>query len=684
MHRGPQGVRLIALEGRKTGLVAAVQQVTDEDEELVLISAGGQVIRTDTKSVNRYSSQARGVIVMRLAEGDSVAAICCLPSGAGGPRCHRRQWRPPARRQRTRGRGAGTTARHDRLRRTGDRVYADQYEIYHGNANPELARKIARYLASEPGRAEVFEFANENIFVRILDNVREKDVFLVQPTSRPVNKSIMELLIMIDAFKRASAGRITAVVPYYAYGRSDKKDQPRVPITARLVADMISVAGADRMLTMDLHQGQIQGFFNIPVDELTAVHLLSRYFLDQQLEDVVVVTDLGFAKRARAFAELLDAPLAIVEKRRHGNLDRAEVINVIGDVRGRRAIIVDDEIDTAGTLIEITRALEKEGVHEIYACATHGVLSDPAIERIAASNLREVDHHRHGPAPGRQAHRPDQVLSVAPLIGEAIRRIHRGESVGALFSSEVSFTQEMLLWEDGVDGLQGIDANRPTTAMTHPGATTTYHQPLTRIGGCLTATTRRRMSLQLHRPDGKGGLEVRTGTEESYRATLRSSRWGAALRVAAAGAPQPGDEPHLDGAGGDLLAGPRAGHLRAHRGRVRRRPVGDSSREPRPARRRPGKIMRRILICSGVLGLGTALVFAAAALTANLFPNGTLVSSGWNGPMTRGGWGVAVPRSHVRGRPRPGVPAIARRHRRARLGLRRGHARTLTRVRGQP
>ena len=162
----------------------------------------------------------------------------------------------------------------------------------------------------------MFEFANENIFVKILDNVREKDVFLVQPTCSPVQKSIMELLIMIDAFKRASAGRITAVVPYYAYGRSDKKDQPRVPITARLVADMISVAGADRLLTMDLHQGQIQGFFNIPVDELTAVHLLSNYFIHKDLRDLVVVTDLGFAKRARTFAELLDAPLAIIEKRR--------------------------------------------------------------------------------------------------------------------------------------------------------------------------------------------------------------------------------------------------------------------------------------------------------------------------------------------------------------------------------
>src|ERR671918_2103289 len=267
---------------------------------------------------------------------------------------------------------------------------SDQFDLYTGNANPELSRKIARYLGRELGRAEVFEFANENIFVRIEDNARDRDVFLVQPTCSPVQKSIMELLIMIDAFKRASAGRITAVVPYYAYGRSDKKDQPRVPITARLIADMITVAGADRVLTMDLHQGQIQGFFNIPVDELTAVHMLSRYFIDKGLDDVVVVTDLGFAKRARAFAELLNAPLAIIEKRRVGNLDRAELMNVIGQVRGKRVVIVDDEIDTAGTLVEIVRALEREGVTEMYACATHGVLSDPAIERIRDSSIREV------------------------------------------------------------------------------------------------------------------------------------------------------------------------------------------------------------------------------------------------------------------------------------------------------
>jgi ribose-phosphate pyrophosphokinase len=345
--------------------------------------------------------------------------------------------------------------------RTGDTL-----DLYTGNANPALARKIGAYLGIHLGRCEVFEFANENIFVKILDNVREHDVYLVQPTCSPVQKSIMELLIMIDAFKRASAGRITAVVPYYAYGRSDKKDQPRVPITARLVADMISVAGADRVLTMDLHQGQIQGFFNIPVDELTAVHLLSNYFINKHLEDVVVVTDLGFAKRARAFAELVDAPLAIVEKRRQDNDDRAEVLNVIGEVKGRRAIVVDDEIDTAGTLTEIVRALEREGVKEIYACATHGILSDPAVDRIRDSILTEVVITDTVSVPPARHLRKIKVLSVAPLIGEAISRIHRGESVGALFTSEQGRFQEMLLWgeEDRDDPLRGSEAG-----MIHAG-----------------------------------------------------------------------------------------------------------------------------------------------------------------------------------------------------------------------
>jgi ribose-phosphate pyrophosphokinase len=324
--------------------------------------------------------------------------------------------------------------------------------LYAGNSNPALAAKIGRYLGAELGRSEVFEFANENIFVRIVDNVREKDIFLVQPTCKPVQKSIMELLIMIDAFKRASAGRITAVVPYYSYGRSDKKDQPRVPITARLIADMISVAGADRLLTMDLHQGQIQGFFNIPVDELTATHLLSNYFKRKELENAVVVTDLGFAKRARTFAELVGAPMAIIEKRREANDDRAEVVNVIGEVRGKRAIVVDDEIDTGGTMVETAKALEREGALEMYGCATHGVLSEPAIDRIDESAFKEVVITDTIPLTRANHSDKMKVLTVAPLIGEAITRIHRGDSVGALFSSEIQRTQAMLLWGDEDEG----------------------------------------------------------------------------------------------------------------------------------------------------------------------------------------------------------------------------------------
>jgi ribose-phosphate pyrophosphokinase len=299
------------------------------------------------------------------------------------------------------------------------------------------------------GEADVFQFQNENIFVRILENVREQDVFLIQPTCRPVNHSIMELLIMIDAFKRASAGRITAVIPYYSYGRSDKKDQPRVPITARLVADMLTVAGADRVLTMDLHQGQIQGFFSIPVDELTAVDMLARYIIDLETidqEDLVVVSELGFAKKARSFAEKLNAPLAIVEKRRPGNDDQAELKNVIGEVEGKTAVIIDDEINTAGSLIETVNALIADGAREVYSCATHGVFSGSALERIAASPLKEVIVTDTIPLPdGVDADRIT-VLSVAPLFGEAIRRIHRGESVGALFSSEVELVEEMTFW----------------------------------------------------------------------------------------------------------------------------------------------------------------------------------------------------------------------------------------------
>ena len=359
-HRTGQGVGLIPLEGAKTGSVAAVELVTEDDEELLLISSSGQVVRTDVKSVSRQSPYARGVIVMRLHEGDAVAGIAVFRQGLAEQRAIDDNDEPepdgglyPGAREPRDDVPAGRARAVNAFGVDIPPRVGETLDLYTGNANATLARKIGRYLDVSLGRCEVFEFANENIFVKILDNVREHDAYLVQPTCSPVQKSIMELLIMIDAFKRASAGRITAVVPYYAYGRSDKKDQPRVPITARLIADMISVAGADRLLTMDLHQGQIQGFFNIPVDELTAVHLLSNYFIKKQLKGTVVVTDLGFAKRARTFAELLDAPLAIVEKRRQDNDDRAEVLNVIGEVKGKIAIVVDDEIDTAGTLMEV-------------------------------------------------------------------------------------------------------------------------------------------------------------------------------------------------------------------------------------------------------------------------------------------------------------------------------------------
>ena len=325
-------------------------------------------------------------------------------------------------------------------------MYADEFSIYAGNANRPLAEQICRYLRTHMGEVEVFQFANENIFVRVMENVREQDVFLVQPTCRPVNQSIMELLIMIDAFKRASAGRITAVMPFYSYGRSDKKDQPRVPITARLVADMLTVAGADRVLTMDLHQGQIQGFFSIPVDELTAVNILSRYIRDKNLDDVVVVSELGFAKKARNFAEILEAPLAIVEKRRVGNEDKTELMNIIGEVSGKTAVIIDDEIDTAGSLLEAVAALVSEGAVAIYSCATHGVFSNRSLEHIQASPLTEVIVTDTIPLPADVNHDKVTVLSIAPLFGEAIKRIHRGESVGALFSSEVQLVEEMTFW----------------------------------------------------------------------------------------------------------------------------------------------------------------------------------------------------------------------------------------------
>jgi ribose-phosphate pyrophosphokinase len=310
----------------------------------------------------------------------------------------------------------------------------DELKVFSGNAHPALARDIAGYLGIPLGNCEVMEFSNENTFVRILDNVRERDTFIVQPISSPVNSHLMELLIMIDAMKRASAKRITAVIPYYAYGRSDKKDQPRVPITARLVADLLTVAGANRVLTVDLHKAQIQGFFNIPVDELTAFFLLSDYFMKKKFKNLVVVaTDFGVTKQARDIAARMEAPLAIMEKRRLGNEDRTETLTVIGDVKGKVALIVDEEIDTAGSLVGVVDALLERGAKEVYACSTHPILSGQAVTRIAGCRVKEVVVTDTVPVPPNKRIDKITVLPIAPLLGEAIRRIHTGQSVGAMF-----------------------------------------------------------------------------------------------------------------------------------------------------------------------------------------------------------------------------------------------------------
>ena len=310
----------------------------------------------------------------------------------------------------------------------------DELKVFTGNTHPALAQAVTEYLDIPLGRCEVFEFSNENTFVRILDNVRQRDTFVIQPICSPVNKSLVELLIMLDALKRASAERITAVVPYYGYGRTDKKDQPRVPITARLVADLLTVAGANRLLTVDLHAAQIQGFFNIPVDELTALYLLSNYFKEKDFDSLVVVaTDIGISKRARDLAAKLNAPLAIMEKRRVGSGDQAETLNVIGEVEGKVALTVDDEIDTAGSLVGVISALEERGVKEIYACCTHPVFSGSAIQRIASCSVREVIVTDTIPVADEKRLDKITVLPIAPLLGEAIHRIHTGLSIGAMF-----------------------------------------------------------------------------------------------------------------------------------------------------------------------------------------------------------------------------------------------------------
>jgi ribose-phosphate pyrophosphokinase len=318
------------------------------------------------------------------------------------------------------------------------RIYGD-IRIFCGSSCSALAEEIGQYLSTPLSPREIIEFPNENIFVRLLQSVRGQDVFVIQTLTSPVSHNILELLILLDTVKRANAGRITAVMPYFAYGRSDKKDQPRVPITARLLADLITTAGADRYLTLDLHAGQIQCFFSIPGDEVSTFHLLSDYFEQKNLHEkpngaVVVTADLGYAKKGRNFAQTLNLPMAFIEKRRSGNQAKAEALSVIGDVAGKVVIVVDDEVDTAGSMAGAIKILKASGAAEIYVCFTHAILSPPAVDRLKDLPIKEIVTTNSVPIPPDKRLPNMTMLSVAPLLGEVIRRIHEGSSVGQMFN----------------------------------------------------------------------------------------------------------------------------------------------------------------------------------------------------------------------------------------------------------
>lgn len=310
----------------------------------------------------------------------------------------------------------------------------DKFKIFCGTANPHLAENICVHLGAKLGRTRLGKFSDGEIYFQILENVRGADVFVVQPCTNPVELHLMELLMMIDAFKRASAWRITAVVPYYCYARQDRKDKPRVPISAKLVADLLETAGASRALTLDLHAPQIQGYFNVPVDHLYASPVLFEYFRQKNFGDLTVVSpDAGGVERARAFAKKLDAPLAIVDKRRV-DVDVSEVMHLIGDVRGRAALIIDDIIDTAGTLVKTAEALLNEGATKVYAACTHPVLSGPAVERLCKSPIEEVVVTDSVPLSDEAKEVSKiKVLSVADLLARGIRSIHEETSISALF-----------------------------------------------------------------------------------------------------------------------------------------------------------------------------------------------------------------------------------------------------------
>lgn len=314
-----------------------------------------------------------------------------------------------------------------------------EIKLFAGSASPDLADKISQYLNLPLSGRDIIQFSNQNLFVRLHKSVRGQDVYVIQTTSPPVHRNLMELLIMLQTLRLDSAGRVTAVVPYMAYARSDKKDLPRVPITARLVADMIEVAGADRYMTLDLHAGQIQGFFSIPGDVLSAFHSHIEYMeklFPQLINPVVVAADLGFAKKGRNYAAKIGAPIAFVEKRRDSEKSRAEALTLIGDVENSDVIIVDDEIDTAGSMAQAVKLVKAHGARDVYLVSVHAVLSDPAIERLAALPVKEMITTDTIPISEEKIKRLGHkftILSVAPLLAEVILRAHEGRSVGEMF-----------------------------------------------------------------------------------------------------------------------------------------------------------------------------------------------------------------------------------------------------------
>jgi ribose-phosphate pyrophosphokinase len=316
---------------------------------------------------------------------------------------------------------------------TGYKLVNRELKVFSGNANQPLAQEICDHLDIPLGKINLTKFSDGELYCQILENVRGKDVFLIQPTCCPVNTNLMELLIMIDAFKRSSATRITSVIPYYGYGRQDRKDKPRVPISSKLIADLLTAAGTDRILSMDLHAGQIQGFFDIPVDHLFATPVLIEHIKKLNIPDLTFVSpDAGGVERARAFARRLDADLAIIDKRRTAP-NEAEVLNIIGQVSGRNIVICDDMIDTAGTLVNTVKALKEKKAGKIYACATHGVLSGPAIERLRTAPIEEIIFTNTVPVEASKMLPNMKMLSVAGLLGTAIHSIHEETSVSSLF-----------------------------------------------------------------------------------------------------------------------------------------------------------------------------------------------------------------------------------------------------------